>query len=270
MSKKIKNIISKREFNYLNSFTYTSLTPDEKIKLKEYEKEHKQKVSEITKAYFDKIKEPTEKGEYKVNYDGLLKAFLTRFKEIENKTFDKDQIENLKTVLYYFAKDERFFKCKNLQTKYKPDFNKGILIIGGYGNGKSTTFRVLKSLFQNTPLIFKNYTATQIVDKYEAIKEITDKDTFKRLTERGTAYFDDVKTERMANNFGKRNLFKDIIEERYNNKAKTYISCNYSDKPNEQNIEAGLNEFYDKYGARVYDRLFEMFNIVEFIGKSLR
>jgi len=85
----------------------------------------------------------------------------------------------------------------------------------------------------------------------------------------GVIYYDDVKTERIASNYGMTNLFKDIIEKREVRKLKTYITCNFKeDQPG--NIPAALLEFGEKYGSRVFDRLFSMFNIIEFKGKSFR
>jgi len=95
----------------------------------------------------------------------------------------------------------------------------------------------------------------------------------------GDRYFDDIKTERHASNYGKVNLFKDILENRYNNRVqivkgvtkinKTFGTCNYKEGY-EGNTEVALEEFGEMYGGRIYDRLFEMFNIIEFKGKSFR
>jgi DNA replication protein DnaC len=52
---------------------------------------------------------------------------------------------------------------------------------------------------------------------------------FESIMFNGVRYFDDLKTERIASNYGKVNIFKDILEERYNRNAKTHITCNFKD-----------------------------------------
>ena len=61
-------------------------------------------------------------------------------------------------------------------------------------------------------------------------------------------------------------IFKDILEKRYSNNAKTMVSMNYSGN----SVEDTLDAISIKYGERVYDRIFEMFNIIDLHGKSLR
>ena len=102
------------------------------------------------------------------------------------------------------------------------------------------------------------------------------RDEFEKIMWRGSRYFDDLKTERIASNFGKVNIFKEILEERYNRMNtnstsinKTFITCNFKEGF-ENDIEAAIDEFGEKYGGRVYDRIFEMFNILEFKGLSFR
>ena len=72
-------------------------------------------------------------------------------------------------------------------------------------------------------------------------------------------------TESTASNYGKLEIFKDLFEMRYTNRAKTLISLNYAGT-----LDETLDEISKKYGERVYDRLFEMFNIIELHGESLR
>ena len=130
--------------------------------------------------------------------------------------------------------------------------------------------RALERSFIGTSVAFKGYTTNELVGMYEGCETpFAKKDFNERIMHTGTRYFDDVLTERQANNYGKANLMKDILEERYNRKLRTYISCNY-DENHVGDIEKGLEQFGDRYGGRVYDRLFDMFNIIEFKGGSRR
>jgi len=205
-----------------------------------------------------------------------LEKFKQRFFELECKNFDVKHIENVKPILLYFSRDKRFFDsqriAKNSKGEYfsQPSFEKGLLIIGGYGNGKTSTMKTLKSLFDGTPLVFKSYTANRIVSTFESYANGSERTEYINRTKTKAAYFDDVKTEKDASNYGKFNLFKDILEERSIIKDKTYITCNFRETDTEGNIKDALLEFNEKYGARVFDRLFQMFNIIEFKGESLR
>jgi DNA replication protein DnaC len=116
---------------------------------------------------------------------------------------------------------------------------------------------------------FARYSANKVVELYELCDKAEKKSDFWIKMSTGHKLFDDVKTEREASNYGKVNVFKDVFEKRYESKAMTYITCNYQeDAPND--VEKAVNEFGAKYGARVWDRMYEMFNIIEFKGKSFR
>jgi DNA replication protein DnaC len=205
-----------------------------------------------------------------LKYDELYFSFKHEFKALTGKDLieTKERLNDYKTLLCYFTEDPRFFECDNLSHKSKPSFDKGLLIIGGFGNGKSSIMKSLSNALKYYRVRqFRFYTANQVIDKFEACETIGDKKSFWKTFSNGAKCFDDVKTERDASNYGKYNIFKDLIERRYDYESRTFITCNYR---NVDSLEDGLQEFGDRYGARVYDRIFEMFNIIEFKGKSLR
>lgn len=268
-------MIGRRKYDALISLA-EKLTDTERDQIKEYEELRKPKNSEKTQDYFKKIHTENRIENFKVNYEILLKKFKERFFELERIEFDERHLDNIKPILLYFARDERFFEstriCKNDKGKYysEPSFDKGLLIIGTYGNGKTSTMQTLRSLFEGTPLIFKSYAANRIVTTFESYEKASERTDYMNRVKTKSAYFDDVKTEKIASNYGLHNLFKDILEERYRAKGKTYITCNFRETDTEGNIKDALLEFNEKYGPRVFDRLFEMFNIIEFKGGSLR
>jgi len=265
-------MISRRKYNYLKQLSESALTDADREQIEEFEKANgSSDKSEFLKAYSAKVfkEEPTPEN-FKPSYEILLKKFKAKYKELEGVEFNEDMIPNIEPVLYYFAKDERFFDCNNLSDKSTPSFRKGLLIVGSYGNGKTSTMRTLKQLFSYTPLSFKSFVANRVVSEFEGHSIASERSKCLNRTKTGVAYFDDVKTEKIASNYGKHNLFKDIIEERYINKAKTFITCNYRQGDSTNSLDEALNEFNFIYGGRVYDRLFAMFNIIEFNGKSQR
>ncbi len=272
-----KTPIGFNRYKFLKNINPNDLTETEIEQIKEYEEKHIPSDVQIKykELYIDKIRSDKEVV-FSFDKKTLWFEFLRKFKEVNDVDFiqTEESIENLKTIFLYFLKDNDFLFCKNVSTLSKPSFDKGLLIIGNFGNGKTSVMMTFESIFKYVKgYSFKSYSANAVVTMFESIKsddfsELSKAD-FERRMNNGVRYFDDVKTERIASNFGKVNLFKDILESREKNNALTYITCNYKDGYPE-NVEEALNEFEDKYGSRVYDRLFKMFNIIEFKGKSFR
>jgi DNA replication protein DnaC len=251
-----------------------SLTEEELAAISDYEEGVKPTEEQKAKRaeYAQKVFADPKEASYEFDKDMLWQLFTGTWKEQNELGFEvtNETIENLKPVMYYFLRDEKFFDCERLTDKSKPSFDKGLLIMGGYGNGKSSIMLALHTVLQfHSELSFAHRDANDVVSDYEQCKDAQEKEMLWKPLTIGRCFFDDVKTEEVANNFGKKNLFKDILEIRYKNKALTHICCNYADGQN-GNIQAGLDEFGVKYGGRVYDRLKHMFNIIEFKGKSMR
>ncbi|WP_103072262.1 P-loop NTPase family protein [Aquimarina sediminis] len=195
-----------------------------------------------------------------------------------------DSLANIAPLIEYFVSDPSFFTRKHLIRSIDgqllhPSFDKGLLIVGGYGNGKTTIMQAFELLFSyyQMPMRFKGYTTHDLVTWYERIgSDLTYRESSKYqfyhcLTTVLGLYLDDVKKEREASNYGKVNLIREVLEKRYNQKKlKTYLTCNYREGDTTEDVEDALTEFGEKYGGHIYDRLFEMFNIIEFKGASFR
>lgn len=256
---------------------FKNLTVGEALKMiKDFEKKYTHLSNDSAKSvseYFEKINQPKEKKETKeLDKDFLWKLFSKNYFLNQGVEYSKDNvsIENLKPLIYYFIGDlENFKKCKNVSSLSEPSLRKGLLIIGGYGNGKTSVMKSFEKSFKKSNIVFRSYTTNELVMMFEAISSQFDKDLFYKELRSGTMYFDDVLSERDASNFGKVNIMKDVLEERYNKNLRTYITCNYRPEAN-GDLEQGLSQFGERYGSRVFDRLFSMFNIVEFKGKSYR
>jgi DNA replication protein DnaC len=284
--------IGKRKYEALKSFDLINLTEEsieifnnqfsisigEAIKqVASYEKsmpENNPEFIEANKAYMNRVRgEVVKKEPIVLTKDMLWRMFKKAYLENEGKQFNyshRDTLENIKPLIYYFLGDyENFAKCSNVSLLSEPSLKKGILIIGGYGNGKTSIMRAFEKCFIGSNLAFKGFTTNKLVEMYEGLQNPLDKEEFNKITRSGIRYFDDVLTEREASNYGKTNLIKDILEERYNNKLRTYISMNFKDKTN-KDLEIGILQLSDKYGDRIYDRVFDMFNIIEFKGNSFR
>ena len=229
-------------------------------------------ASENLKEYMKTFRDEKQIETKEITKVWLWKEFLKAFKENENIEFKltPETAENIKPIFYYFLGDlEKLKGCKNVSNLSKVDLSKGLLIIGNYGNGKTSVMKALEKVFKNTNLIFKGYNTNEAVTMYEACGNSKEKDEFMNLMVKGTRYFDDVKTERQASNYGKTEIFKEIFEMRNRNKVKTFITMNYREG-NPNDLKDGLLEMGEKYGSRVYDRIFQDYIIIEFKGKSFR
>lgn len=286
-----RGIITRREYEWLK--TFEKLEPHEQAKVDEFE-EH------LAKSVITSASKPEK--EKKEPVPGLVpdkktiwKGFLQAFELSEKKPFvqNPDTLANLEPVIKYFARDPEFFKCLNLVKSFngkqlENSFEKGILIVGDYGNGKTTIMTCLETLFRQNykiavrdgwdsqkawnSLRFKGIKSHDLVTDFEILdpkKAEHTKEAFYRKYSGFRYYFDDLKKEKTASNFGKTEIVREILEKRYDAKAKTFGTCNYQEGMS-GNLEQAIYEFGDRYGGHIYDRIFEMFNIIEFRGKSFR
>jgi DNA replication protein DnaC len=286
-------------YKYKSIINKSELTDTEKRQIKKYQTdrglspEQKAKVAE----YFDSIQKPKTKLPKFANVDilNLYHMFLKFYKLENNKDFDPKANNGearilVYTLLSYFFKDEMFFQSPLLNQKISnPDLNKGLLVVGGTGCGKTSTFKAIhKMIFTGctTPLkfikdingadqpitrykpLFAFSTCNDVVSEYEGLNTAEEKKNFWTKYTKGTRYFDDLTTEREASNYGKVNLFQEMFEKRSIDLPKTISTMNYHDQSG--SLEQTLDYLGQKYGFRVHDRLFQMFNIIELKGTSLR
>ncbi|MFC2110769.1 hypothetical protein ACFLSU_09395, partial [Bacteroidota bacterium] len=170
-------------------------------------------------------------------------------------------------LLSYFSKSELFGSQGII--KNEPSLDKGILLFGPCGVGKSDLFEIFKRIgrflakYGYMQLYFIDYTAKEIVKNKE--------DLSKNKSERspnlkplnlnsGTIYIDDVGTEPKF--FGQE-VIGDLFQERYMKSKR---------KPQRTLITSNMNpsELSEKYGIQVEDRIPEMFNIIKWEGDSRR
>lgn len=263
-------------YKYLKSIPNQTLTDEQKKAVLEYENRHSELITEEQKQntieYSKKICQSSELVYPEISREVLWSRFQYFYKQDNNRDFEqtKESVVAITTIAYYFMRNEKFFDQPNVSNLSEPSFDKGLLCIGGYGVGKTSILKAIQKALQCYGVSYAIRNMNDIVSDYEDCKEAHDRKTFWHSITRGNCLFDDVKTEREASNFGKVNLFKDIIEKRYMLKESvTHITCNYhNDYPND--LSAGLDEFGTIYGGRAYDRLFEMCNIIEFKGNSFR
>lgn len=156
----------------------------------------------------------------------------------------------ISALCFLISRDERFVEDLNL------DFNKGLLIRGKCGIGKTHLVRCVES---NAIRPILTVSMIEISEKIKADGEYElPRGSYKII------YLDDVGTEEaIVNHFGTRvNFFKQFIESAYMN------TKNYSHLIISTNLN--FKEISDKYGFRVESRMREMFNVIDVDGPDLR
>ncbi|RED42597.1 hypothetical protein DFQ10_1083 [Winogradskyella eximia] len=208
------------------------------------------------------------------NKEWLWEQFKIEFQSDTGLPFEYTENyikENLSAVFLYFMSDMSFFSCENLyQKEVAPSFDKGLLLVGKVGFGKTNIMKSFESVFKGyKPHHFKIISVDDVVDDYEAIKSQQEKINFYKYYTRGTILFDDLYSEKLANNYGQVNIMKEIIMRRSRKNLKTHFTMNpvegYEDDP-----KGNLLALVNFYGARVVDRLFNMCNYINLNGKSKR
>lgn len=169
----------------------------------------------------------------------------------------------------YFTGDERF-----LEGGYS--FDKGILIMGNVGVGKT---EIMKFMQKNKKSCFKIVSCNDVSNEFllyagdkdnqGTIENIYSTPIEKALNDPSVFYqrkigfcFDDLGTEEIKNSFGnKKNVMADVIMAIYNKRdfSRFHITTNLTGE-----------EIENRYGTRVISRIREMFNVFVLEGNDRR
>lgn len=277
-------------------------------KKKEYDQKFSKFISELEVKKREELPElrPLEIENLYQSFKDAFKAFRgVEFNDQLNKTGENKYGEGgilARTICLYLLKDRNFHKSPILNKELNtPNLGKGCLLVGEMGTGKSSIMKTFYDMFlyatthkimvkdidgtdqylSRYKLGFKFFNCHEVVQDYHASAREKNKEheeIFWKKHKSGLSYYDDLMTEKKA--FGKDELFTEILETKYNNTCPSIVSLNYVGKniiyeiTNESkhvcDIETTLDALELKYGSRMYDRIFEMYNIIELKGKSLR
>lgn len=158
----------------------------------------------------------------------------------------------LEMVFLYLDRDSSF----NRQGRFGMlDVNKGLMLLGNPGSGKTTILEIIQAILRKTPMAFTKRATTEIVDEFakdgaEFLKTLT-----------GNIFFDDLGFENPAVHYGdRRELMKDVIFSRYDQMRYTGAMSHFTSMSNPEAIKA-------KYGPFAWSRLCQMCNIF-FLGSA--
>ncbi len=239
--------------NRLEAFKDVELTEDEvnQALMRARQTKHA-KLANL--EYLRKLRNPVYKLE---TPESLQEKFLAAGNIIDNHNKDA-----FKLLALYFTGDDRSTL----------DPNKGIMLSGGIGCGKTTLMRFFEFNQKHSFFTFSCLSVSSDFARggYEATEKYNKLITAYQYNEKSfgqTEYgicFDDLGTEVDKKFYGNQsNCLNEIILNRYNQKetlkARTHITTNLT-----------ADEIENRYGSRLRSRCRELFNVIDFEGDNDR
>lgn len=192
-------------------------------------------------------------GYIQYDFDKMLIYLDAKGKLMFGKKFRiyKEDREILYKLCCYFIKD------KSSCDKFGIDINKGILLSGPVGCGKTSLMRLLKYMVPH----FRPYEVIPTRNIVFGFNNIGYR-IIEQYGDHGFYCFDDLGVEPTGRHFGKDcNVLGEILLSRYDlflkHQLKTHATTNLN-----------ANELEERYGNRVRSRMRELFNLVAFEKES--
>lgn len=163
----------------------------------------------------------------------------------------KEDREILYKLCLYFIQDKE--SCQ----KFEIDIDKGILLTGPVGCGKTSLIRLLKHLIPHKK-IYEVIPTRNIVFSFNNLGYTT----IEQFGNSKFFCFDDLGIEPTGRHFGKDcNVMGEILLSRYDLFLESKIKTHATSNLNAQELE-------ERYGNRVRSRMRQMFNLISFDAKS--
>lgn len=177
----------------------------------------------------------------------------------------------LRLLLMYFVGTDAFVSELETLSGTPGDLNKGIMLIGGVGTGKSLIFKIFNEYTKNVigTNSFIPHTAIDIIDTVNVsgvgYLELFNHNMVDRIARPIRCYIDDIgsKNETVKHFGTDLSVIEQLLSIRYNIFERygtlTHVSTNKFP-----------SEMKDLYDIRIIDRMKTMFNIIELGGESFR
>lgn len=203
---------------------------------------------------------------FKKHSNIVLQEYTKDYSKTHEYESNDDNRDVVELIAKYFTQDPEYNAAGIITNE--PSLNKGLLIFGDYGVGKSLLFEIIHAVgrelmvdYRYSGLWFRCVSAGSFVEHYMAEVVKKEKNALTNFDIRdyykGQLYIDDLGFEKKA--FNRDELFSKLLFERNRAKSKTFITTNLTP-----------SEISERYGERIGDRLFEMFNLIKWKGESFR
>lgn len=256
----------------METYNHIELTEDETIEAMIW---RKRKKEDELKA--QAIKEREDQNRKRLTaattYDIVKSLMLHR---LETKFGGKFILDDTNKILFellcaYFGNDLSFLSTASSMGVVEPSLDKGILLAGNFGVGK-TWFMQLFQQNQRQVFYIKNCKdiANEFMEsgesgmgEYIELKQNPINDSSLLFQKVSGLCLDDLGTEDIKNHYGnKKNVVGDLLEQKYEKRTIGVYLHGTTNLTAEQ-----LKEFY---GNRVISRMKAMFNFVELKGRDRR
>lgn len=218
-------------------------------------------ASIIQRVQFEpQIKIPTfTQEQHDQQTERIAVAVLTFFQQHYGKPFTVDQ-ENEKqftSLAYYFSNNPRFEEEQNKSHENLLNYklNKGLLLIGDYGCGKSSLLHSFCEVLKTVRQGFLRYSFLDIDDLFVT----NGYNCFNEHRKNYTKYYDDFGQESLsAGNYGnKESVAVKIAEIRYRLFVESGVKTHYSTNMNGETFKTRYTDF-------IYSRVKESCNVIMF------
>lgn len=194
-----------------------------------------------------------------------MKKVGERFKEIALQkcpefVIDDENREVINAVIAWYCNHESF---NSMKCVIEPDLNKGIMLVGNVGTGKSLIMEILRDLHiadgKQFGIINSRHVSRQFADEgYEVIDHFGRLSVYFRHGKKKFRHmcFDELGAERTQKHFGNaENTMAEIILDRYDHFIHHRLMTNFTSNHTRQELET-------IYGDRVKSRLDQMCSFI--------
>lgn len=204
----------------------------------------------------------------KINWYQHIVGMVNLARSFEPKFRLRDNTEKvLRLMLMYFSGDPDFLKGMGDFGLKNASLDKGILLVGGVGTGKSLLFKIFKKYTGEIIRVnsFQYHTSQSIIDNVN-VSGVDELELYNHNHGRPiTCYIDDIASSNESiKHYGTEiNAMEQLLSLRYN------VYSRYR-KLTHATSNKYPSEMLKLYDERIVDRMKEMFNIIELDGDSFR